>query len=213
MKLLPNVRVVVLLGKAAADAWELVGVDLPAIRAPHPSPKNLNSHPRSREMILRALRDARARAGYARTERAPSTPGPPSPTYARAGRAPRRSSPAVSGSAAPSEIGREAIRDALRAGLTPDQIFARNGRRRSVYLLAIEEEARLEGEHDAFAATPDNAARLRDQRELRWERIAVRLFGDPRRMTAVRDLYDAAKGVGASKRSYTGRGRRFPDME
>lgn len=165
VRLLPDVRVVVLLGKAAADAWELAGVDLPAVFAPHPSPKNLNSRPQSREVILQALRDARERAGYGNTE----------------------------GSPPPIVTAREVIRNALRAGLTPDQIFARNGRRRGTYLAAIEEEARLEGEFDTFAPTPENVVRLRDRRQLRWERIAVRVLGDPRRMAAVRDLYDAAK--------------------
>lgn len=212
VRLLPDVRVVVLLGKAAADAWELVGVDMPAIRAPHPSPRNLNSRPQSREAILRALQDARVSAGYARTEpRPPARPTASNETAAHAARPPtsegiRRATPA-------SEIGVEGIRDALQAGLTPDQIFAAYGRRRSVYLIAIKEEARLEGELNSFAPNPENVVKLRDRRRLRWERIAVRVLGDPRRVAAVRELYDAAKGVGASKRSYTGRGRRFPDME
>jgi hypothetical protein len=54
-------------------------------------------------------------------------------------------------------------------------------RRRSVYLAAIEEEARIEGEFNAFAPTPENVVTLRERRPLRWERIAVRILGDPRR--------------------------------
>lgn len=48
---------------------------------------------------------------------------------------------------------------------------------------------------------------------LRWERIAVRIFGDPNRRDEAKTLYDRARGSGASKRSYTGRGRRFPEMD
>jgi hypothetical protein len=108
---------------------------------------------------------------------------------------------------------REAIIDALRAGMTPDQMKAPLGLTRATWLIAIEEEARLEGEFDDFAPTSMNAVKLRDQRQLRWERIAVRLYGDPRRGKDAQKLYDRAKGEGAARRSYTGRGRRFPEME
>ena len=68
----PNLRIVVLLGKTAAAAWRLVGIDLPVIFAPHPSPQNLNTHPENRPKILNALRDARASAGYVGKETLPS---------------------------------------------------------------------------------------------------------------------------------------------
>ena len=45
---------------------------------------------------------------------------------------------------------------------------------------------------------------------LRWERIAARAGITP---VDARELYDSVRGPGAAKRSYTGRGRRFPDME
>ena len=55
---------------------------------------------------------------------------------------------------------------------------------------------------------------FRDKYGYRWERIAVRLFGDPRRTREAKGLYDEAKGrEGAARESYTGRGRRFPTME
>jgi len=104
------------------------------------------------------------------------------------------------------------IRDQLLAGLTPDQIWADYGRQRKTWLVAIEEEAKLENEFGTYPATPGAVVALRDGRRLRWERIAVRVFGDPRDVAPARELYDRAKGAGASRRSYTGRGRRFPDM-
>jgi hypothetical protein len=79
--------------------------------------------------------------------------------------------------------------------------------------MAIEEEARLAGELSAFDATDESVRYLRDRRRLRWERIAARVFGEARRTSAAKALYDAAKGEGAARRSYTGRGRRFPGMD
>jgi hypothetical protein len=108
----------------------------------------------------------------------------------------------------------ELVRQGIDAGLTPDQIFARNGRRRAVYLAAIIEEARQQGELEAFRPTPEKVELLRDKRGHRWERIAVRVFGDPRRTREAMDLYDQSKGnEGAAQESYTGRGRRFPKMK
>lgn len=105
------------------------------------------------------------------------------------------------------------VRDGIRAGLTPDQIYARNGKRRAIYLAGIIEEARVAGEFGGFAPTPENVALLRDKHGHRWERIAVRVFADPRRTREAMDLYDEAKGKeGAAQESYTGRGRRFPKM-
>ena len=60
--LLPNIRVVVLQGKAAQAAWDRIGIDMPVIRAPHPSPQNLNTRPQMREIILDALISAKAMA-------------------------------------------------------------------------------------------------------------------------------------------------------
>jgi hypothetical protein len=112
-----------------------------------------------------------------------------------------------------SEVDREHIRRQLERGLTPDQIYEANGRSRSDWLAAIEEEARLEDELGACEATADAVVALRDERHLRWERIAARVFGDARRVREVRALYDEAKGEGASAQSYTGRGRRFAEMD
>ncbi|MGH2451337.1 MAG: GmrSD restriction endonuclease domain-containing protein [Candidatus Limnocylindria bacterium] len=108
---------------------------------------------------------------------------------------------------------RELIREDLQAGRTPDQIFKATGEDRAAWIAAIEEEARLGGEFAHFPPTPESVVQLRDERQLRWERIAVRVFGDIGRVDDVRALYDEQKGAGASRRSYTGRGRRFPEMD
>lgn len=105
------------------------------------------------------------------------------------------------------------MREQLRSGLTPDQVYTAMGAKRVYWLTAIEEEARLENELAAFPASPESIAALRDERQLRWERIAARVFGDARRVADVRSLYDQAHRPDASTRSYTGRGRRFPEME
>jgi hypothetical protein len=115
-------------------------------------------------------------------------------------------------SSAEADVPREAIREALIGGATPDQIYERHGRRNVVWLVALEEEAGLAGELAAFEATPDAVVSLRDQRGLRWERIAVRVYGDARKTEAVKRLYDEVHGQGAARRSYTGRGRRYPEM-
>ena len=77
---------------------------------------------------------------------------------------------------------REQVREQLRSGLTPGQIYAAMGAKRVYWLTAIEEEARLENELAAFPASPRSVAALRDDRQLRWERIAARVFGDARRV-------------------------------
>ncbi len=59
--LLPDLRVVVLLGKPAAGAWGLLGLELDAIEAPHPSPLNLNTRPERRTEIRDALIEAKRR--------------------------------------------------------------------------------------------------------------------------------------------------------
>jgi len=113
------------------------------------------------------------------------------------------------------EIERSSIRESLRAGLTPDSIQARITNRahsHEVFLTALEEEAKLAGTFRSILPTPANVARLRDQ-NLRWERIAVSVFGEPRWVIAAKTLYDAAKGKGASRRTYTGKGRRFREMD
>ena len=108
---------------------------------------------------------------------------------------------------------REQVRQQLRSGLTPGQVYTAMGDKRVYWLTAIEEEARLENELASYPDTPGSVAALRDERQLRWERIAARVFGDARRVEEVRNLYDQAHGTGASSRSYIGRGRRFPEME
>lgn len=107
----------------------------------------------------------------------------------------------------------EENKEGIRGSRSPHDIWVASGHSREAYLIALEEEAKQADEFKAFEATPESAVELRDARKMRWERIAIRIFGDPHRVQAVRDLYDEAKGEGASKRSYTGRGRRFPGMQ
>lgn len=59
LSLLPNLRVVVILGKPAARAWGELGLNLEAIEVSHPSPMNLNTHPERRAEIRQALVEAR----------------------------------------------------------------------------------------------------------------------------------------------------------
>ena len=108
---------------------------------------------------------------------------------------------------------RKRARKLLTDGLTAIQVGAAMHAGRAKWLIIIEEEARLANELAAYPATPAEVAALRDGNQHRWERIAARVYGDARRVTEVRRLYDQARGPGASTRSYTGRGRRFPGME
>jgi uracil-DNA glycosylase len=62
LHLLANLRVVVLVGRRAADGWRQLAIDLPTIEVPHPSPQNLNTRPESRRVIRDRLREARERA-------------------------------------------------------------------------------------------------------------------------------------------------------
>jgi hypothetical protein len=71
----------------------------------------------------------------------------------------------------------------------------------------------LAGELNCFEANAKNAAWLRDERRVRWERIVVRLYGDAGRAEDVRRFYDKARGPGAAKRSYTGRRRHFSGVD
>ena len=59
ISVLPKLEVVVLLGKSAAKAWRELGLNLPAIEAPHPSPMSVNTRPGVRSQILEALRRAK----------------------------------------------------------------------------------------------------------------------------------------------------------
>jgi hypothetical protein len=106
-------------------------------------------------------------------------------------------------------VDRAAIRKQVLQGLGPDQI-ARGDR--EVHHAVLEEQARLAGELGTFEPTAENVSLLRDERKLRWEAIAVRIFGGVHRVDEVRALYDELHGEGAARRSYTGRGRRFPAM-
>ena len=67
LSLLPNLRVVLLLGAKAARGWERAAVegDYAVLRAPHPSPRGTASRPGARDEIRDALITARKLAGYA----------------------------------------------------------------------------------------------------------------------------------------------------
>lgn len=58
LSMLPRVRVVVLLGRPAAKAWSRLGINLPTIEAPHPSPLSLNTKPERRIQLRAALAEA-----------------------------------------------------------------------------------------------------------------------------------------------------------
>lgn len=62
--LLPDVRVVLLLGRKAQHGWSKLGIDLPVVSAPHPSPRNLNSRPDARGKLREAIIEARLIADY-----------------------------------------------------------------------------------------------------------------------------------------------------
>jgi hypothetical protein len=117
------------------------------------------------------------------------------------------------GAASPVAPSRDAIREELQQGRTSDQIAHAAVDIRTTWFIALEEEARLAGELNTIEPSAENVAWLRDDRHLRWERIAVRIYGDAGRANNARRLYEQARGAGAAKRSYTGRGRRFPDMD
>lgn len=59
LTLLDSLRAVVLIGKHAARGWERLGLNLPTVLAPHPSPQNLNTRPHCRAQIRDALVEAR----------------------------------------------------------------------------------------------------------------------------------------------------------
>jgi hypothetical protein len=125
---------------------------------------------------------------------------------------PARPKPPPPGVPLPSPT-REAIRELLRSGLDTSETSDRLGGGRNLWLIVLDEEARLTGEMLTRVPTPADAVSLRDARNMRWEKIAARLFGNSRQVSDAQRLYDQAKGEGAAKRSYTGRGRMFPEME
>ncbi len=57
--LLGSLRVAVTMGRPATKGWDRLGMDIPSIPCPHPSPLNLNSRPEARAEILAALQRAR----------------------------------------------------------------------------------------------------------------------------------------------------------
>lgn len=66
LALLPDLKVVVLLGLVAQNAWAALGVDQPAtLRTWHPSGRSLNGRPEYREHIRSTLAEATVLAGLA----------------------------------------------------------------------------------------------------------------------------------------------------
>jgi hypothetical protein len=120
--------------------------------------------------------------------------------------------PAAVDSATPPAT-REAMRELLRSGMTTSETSDHLGGGRNLWLDVLEEDAKVSGEIFDRAPVPADAVALRDGQNMRWEKIAARLYGNSRRVDEVKRLYDQAKGEGAAKRSFTGRGRIFPEME
>jgi hypothetical protein len=89
-------------------------------------------------------------------------------------------------------VDRDEIRGQLRSGRTPEQV---GGGDRTTHRIALEEDARLAGELGAFPPTPESAVHLRDERLLRWEAIAARIYGQAGRIASVQRLYDELKGA------------------
>ena len=87
---------------------------------------------------------------------------------------------------------REQVRRQLRSGLTTGQVYAAMGDKRVYWLTVIEEEARLENELASYPATPGSVAALRDERQLRWERIAARFRRCPASRGGARPLRPSA---------------------
>lgn len=59
LALLPDLRVVVLIGRRAAAGWRHLGIEVPhTIVVPHPSPQNLNTRPEHRAKLLTGLQGA-----------------------------------------------------------------------------------------------------------------------------------------------------------
>jgi uracil-DNA glycosylase len=69
LRLLPQLRVVVLFGRKAQAGWHCARpeVDVPVLEAPHPSGRWLNGHPEDRAVIVKTLRNALALAQQPRT--------------------------------------------------------------------------------------------------------------------------------------------------
>jgi uracil-DNA glycosylase len=65
VQLLPDLRVVLTIGKPARDGWKRYALTeqapkLQALACPHPSPQNLNTRPEARDQILTALRQVQS---------------------------------------------------------------------------------------------------------------------------------------------------------
>lgn len=65
LDLLPALRVVVLLGKAANSGWSQAhpGRDVTVLTTSHPSPQNLNANPATRDALRATLAEAARAAG------------------------------------------------------------------------------------------------------------------------------------------------------
>jgi uracil-DNA glycosylase len=65
LSLLPDLRVVILIGRVAANGWRRLRPlsDISVLEAPHPSGRWLNTHPEDRAVIVASIRKARSIAG------------------------------------------------------------------------------------------------------------------------------------------------------
>jgi hypothetical protein len=104
-------------------------------------------------------------------------------------------------------VDRASIRRQLPEGRGPDQIAQGS---RAVHHALLAEHARLDGELGTIEPSARNVVRLPDERQLRWEAIAVRIYGSVRDVATVRALHDELKGPSAHRRSSPAAGDASP---
>jgi hypothetical protein len=223
----PQLQVVMVHGGDAHKAWRMFSQSYPqttqglhVIETYHTSRQALQ-HP---DPLVRQGRDDKLRADFAQAaallqlDRQPRVAEPvaiPQPSHYRTQPPGTGQEQTQSPTAATLPVPVDALHAEARRRLQQGQTVEQIGRatNRQVWYAAFVEEARLNGELIAEVPAPADAVQLRDEQKLRWHAVAARLFGDARKTAQAQSLYDQAAGPGAAKRSWTGRGRVFPDME
>ena len=66
VRLLPDLQIVLTLGTAAREGWQMLGLSLPSIAAPHPSNTNLCARPWLAEEFDKAVLSAAALLAHGR---------------------------------------------------------------------------------------------------------------------------------------------------
>jgi hypothetical protein len=200
---------------------------MPVIEAPHPSPKVLNIRPAARAEIIDALRRAQELAGR------PPAPAPAPvvemPTTAASAparpatpRRPPQRPPRMPAEADAGSLGERITRSFHEGGLERQAVAARHGvspeeveRTLWEWEPRVYPHVRLRPEPEEIVAAregdlPPSRLLERDNPRLRWDRIAARADIS---VVEARRWYDRVRGEGASRRSYTGKGRRFEGMD